>query len=182
MTAREKDPLLLETRSLLITGGIISIIVGIILLVWPTATVVVLAALLAINLILLGALVLAGSIGAEISTGEKILGSFLGVLAILAGVVVLGRPLQTVGVIVVVAGAFWVVGGVIEFLHGVFGRVSGSRWLAMLNGVLSIGFGVVALAWPGPTVAVLVWLIGLWSVISGSVRALLGFLTPKSLP
>jgi uncharacterized membrane protein HdeD (DUF308 family) len=181
MAAPTRDPLLAETRSLLITGGIISIIVGIVLLAWPEATVVVVAVLLAVNLILLGILVLAGSLGAEISVGQKILGSFLGLLAILAGVVVLGRPLQTVGVIVVVVGAFWVVGGVLEFLHAIFGEVSGSRLLAMFLGVLSIGFGVVALSWPGPTVAVVIWLIGIWSLVSGLIRALLGFLTPKSL-
>jgi uncharacterized membrane protein HdeD (DUF308 family) len=172
---------LVERRSLLISGGIVSIIVGFILLVWPEATVVVLAVLVGINLILLGVLILAGSLAAEIPAGEKILGSFLGTLAILAGVAVLGRPLQTVGVIVVVVGAFWIVGGVMEFLQGALGLAAGSRWLAMLGGLLSIGFGIVALAWPGPTLAVLVWLVGAWSLVSGLVRATLGFLTPKSL-
>jgi uncharacterized membrane protein HdeD (DUF308 family) len=172
--------LLRDARSLLISGGIVSIVIGIILLVWPTATVTVLAILLGIQLLALGILILVSSLAGETSAGEKVLGVLLGFLGILAGVAVFGRPLQTVAVVVVVIGAFWVVGGVVEFVSGLFGTTSGSRWLAMLSGALSIVAGIVALSWPEPTVAVLVWVIGIWSVIAGAIRLFLGLSIPKS--
>jgi uncharacterized membrane protein HdeD (DUF308 family) len=168
-----------DTRSLRITGGLVSIAVGVILLVWPTATVTILAVLLGVDLIILGVLLLVASFATDTSVGEKVLGSLLGVLAVLAGVAVFGRPLQTVGVIVVVAGAFWVVGGVIEVVTGLFGHATGSRWAAVLSGVVSIAFGVTMLSWPGPTVAVAVWLIGIWCLVSGLIRLFQGFTTPR---
>lgn len=181
MTEAPTTPALLrDTRSLLISGGVVSIVIGIILLVWPKATVTVLAILLGIQLIALGILIMVASLAGDTSVGEKVLGLFLGLLGILAGVAVFGRPLQTVAVVVVVIGAFWVVGGVVEFLGGLFGWAYGSRWLAMLSGALSVVAGIIALSWPAPTVAVLVWLIGIWSVIAGVVRLILGLRIPKT--
>lgn len=181
MTDAAMTPALLrDTRSLLISGGLVSIIVGIILLVWPKATVTVLAILFGIQLLALGILILISSLAGDTSVGEKVLGVFLGILGILAGVAVFGRPLQTVAVVVVVIGAFWVVGGVIEFVSGLFGTVYGSRWLAMLSGALSVVAGIIALSWPEPTVAVLVWLVGIWSVVAGAIRLFLGLRIPKT--
>ena len=172
--------LLRDARSLLVSGGIASLVIGLILLVWPAATVAVLAILLGIDLIALGVLILIASFAGETSVAEKILGAFLGVLSVLAGVTVFGRPLQTVGVVVVVVGAFWVVGGVIEFVRGLVGATAESRLLAMFSGALSVVFGIVALSWPGPTVAVVVRLVGIWSVLSGGVRLFMGLRIPKA--
>jgi uncharacterized membrane protein HdeD (DUF308 family) len=168
-----------SNRLLFISSGIISIIIGIVLLAWPEATVTVLAILLGIDLILLGVAILIGSFAAATSTGGTILGSLLGVLAILAGVAVFGRPLQTAAALVVIVGMFWVVGGIIEVVTGLFGGVVGSRLLAVLSGAVSIVFGLVLLSWPGPTLAVLIWLIGIWSLLSGIIWFFRGLRTPR---
>jgi uncharacterized membrane protein HdeD (DUF308 family) len=166
-------------RSIRLASGTVAVIVGVVLLVWPEATVTVLSVLLAIDFLLLGVAILAGSIAVEGSVGEKMLGALLGLLGMLAGVAMLGRPLQAAGVIVVVVGAFWVVGGVLELFQGLFGG-GGPRWWVALNGLISLGFGVVMLSWPGPTLSVLVWLIGLWSLAAGLVWIIRGFRTPKA--
>jgi uncharacterized membrane protein HdeD (DUF308 family) len=176
MTAYSGSP---DTRSLLISGGIVSIVIGAILLIWPEISVTVLAILLGIDLIVLGVVIVVASLGDDTSVGGKVLGLVLGVLAILAGVAVFGRPLQAVEVIVVVIGIFWVAGGIIEFVLGLFGRAGSSRGIAMLGGALSVIFGIVALSWPGPTVAVLVWLIGIWALVSGAIRLVQGLRAPK---
>lgn len=166
-------------RSLRLAIGTVAVIVGIVLLVWPEATVTVLAILLAIDFLLVGLVLLTTSIALEGTAGEKVLGALLAILAMLAGVAMLGRPLHAAAVIVVVVGAFWVVGGVLEFFLGLFGG-GGPRWLVVLNGLISLGFGIVMLSWPGPTLSVLIWLIGLWSVAAGLVWLIRGFGTPKT--
>lgn len=167
-------------RSLRMASGTIAVIIGIVLLAWPKATVVVVAILLAIDFLLLGLGILVASIAVEGSVVEKVLGSLLGFLAILAGVAMFGRPLQAAAVIVVVVGSFWVVGGVLDVVTGLFGEGGGLRWLVVLSGLISIGFGVVMLSWPGPTLSVLVWLIGAWSVLAGVISLVRGFRTPKT--
>jgi uncharacterized membrane protein HdeD (DUF308 family) len=172
-------PYVRDTRSLLISGGIVSIVIGAILLIWPKISVTVLAILLGIDLIVIGIVILVASFRDDTSVGAKLLGLLLGVLAMLAGVAVFGRPLQAVEAIVVIIGIFWVVGGIIEFVLGLFGKAGSPRGPAMLSGAVSVTFGIIALAWPGTTVAVLVWLIGIWSLVSGGILLFQGLRTPK---
>ena len=40
-------------------------------------------------------------------------------------------------------------------------------WLFVLRGVLAIVFGIIAWAWPGLTLATLIWLAGFWLVFDG---------------
>jgi uncharacterized membrane protein HdeD (DUF308 family) len=42
-------------------------------------------------------------------------------------------------------------------------------WTLVLRGVLAVGFGLAALAWPGITLRVLVWLYGFYAVVDGLV-------------
>ena len=77
-------------------------------------------------------------------------------------------------------GAFWVVGGILDVVTGLFGHVESSRFLVILGGLVSIGFGVVMLSWPGPTLSVVLWLIGLWSLIAGLIWLVRGFRTPQA--
>ncbi len=49
-------------------------------------------------------------------------------------------------------------------------RVLGQEWwIFLLEGVVAIVFGLIALFWPGPTLAVIVLLFGLLALISGIV-------------
>ena len=45
----------------------------------------------------------------------------------------------------------------------------------LLLGLVDIGAGVIALAWPGPTALVLVLLVGAWAMIAGLVEIYAGF-------
>jgi uncharacterized membrane protein HdeD (DUF308 family) len=92
---------------------------------------------------------------------------------VLAGVVVCSRPVRSVALLVVVLGAFWVVSGVSEAVAGLTGR-SESRALAIISGVLSVGAGIVALSWPGATLVTLVWVAGVWMVLFGVIRIVMG--------
>jgi uncharacterized membrane protein HdeD (DUF308 family) len=44
----------------------------------------------------------------------------------------------------------------------------------VLRGVLAILFGIVALAWPDKTVAVIIWVIGIFAVVDGIVEIIEG--------
>lgn len=42
-------------------------------------------------------------------------------------------------------------------------------WLFILRGIITIIFGITAWAWPGLTLATLIWLVGFWLVFDGIV-------------
>src|SRR5262245_26032987 len=48
-------------------------------------------------------------------------------------------------------------------------QVSWSWWVLLLQGVLGILFGLVAFAWPGPTLAVMIGLFGIYMLLIGVV-------------
>jgi uncharacterized membrane protein HdeD (DUF308 family) len=48
-------------------------------------------------------------------------------------------------------------------------QVSRNWWVLLLQGVLSIIFGLVAIFWPGTTLAVVIWLFGLFVLVTSVV-------------
>lgn len=48
-------------------------------------------------------------------------------------------------------------------------QVSRNWWILLLQGVLGIVFGLVAIFWPGATLAVVIWLFGLFVLLTGVV-------------
>lgn len=167
-----------QMRTLLIAAGILGMVTGVLVLAWPAATVLVIAVVLGVNLVAGGIVSLVAGATAEGSGGDRILGIIVGLLSVLAGVVVFSRPVRSVALLVVVLGAFWVVSGVSEAVGGLAGRRD-SRALALLSGLVSVGAGIVALSWPGVTLVSLVWITGIWMLVFGLIRLIMGVRLPK---
>ena len=49
------------------------------------------------------------------------------------------------------------------------------EWLLILNGLLSVAFGVVIALFPGAGLVTLVWLVGMYAIIFGVILVALGF-------
>jgi uncharacterized membrane protein HdeD (DUF308 family) len=99
----------------------------------------------------------------------------VGVLAIIAGIVALAWPGVTVLVLVVLFAAYAFSAAITQgsraFSSDGFGPVLGHLLLA----VVDIAAGVAALAWPAPTVLVLVYVVGLWAILGGLAEFFTGF-------
>lgn len=93
-----------------------------------------------------------------------------GVIAILFGVVALAWPGKTAAVIVIAVGIFAVVDGLVEIANGIRYRGTGGAGLHVTIGLLGLIVGIVLLVWPGKTAEVLVWFIGLWTILGGLVQ------------
>jgi uncharacterized membrane protein HdeD (DUF308 family) len=52
-------------------------------------------------------------------------------------------------------------------VHPMLSLVARDWWVYAVRGVAAIIFGTVALAWPGPTIAFLVFLVGAYAVVDG---------------
>ncbi len=91
-----------------------------------------------------------------------------GVLALVFGLLTLFFPAATVRALVLVFGAYAVAYGVITIFTAVANRHGERHWVALLvNGVLSILFGVLTFAVPGVTALVLLYLIAAWAIVTG---------------
>ncbi len=55
-------------------------------------------------------------------------------------------------------------------------------WLVVLRGMAAVAFGLVAIFWPGISLAALVTLFGIYALVDGSVTLLLALRVPAGMP
>jgi uncharacterized membrane protein HdeD (DUF308 family) len=93
-----------------------------------------------------------------------------GVFAILFGLVALFLTGPTILSLVLFFSAYMLVDGVFGIIAAVRAARQGERWgLLVLEGILNIAVGVIALLMPGLTVIAFVLLLAAWSLVSGGL-------------
>jgi uncharacterized membrane protein HdeD (DUF308 family) len=134
----------------------------------------------------LGALFIVQGVATALTTGidsrVRQANVVTGLLSIATGVVVIVWPRPGLLALGIVLGAWLVVMGTIT-ISGAFAarRVLPDWWLLLILGVLEIPLGVLALAVPGPTLAAIVVVGGIWAVAVGVMQIVLSFQV-KRLP
>ncbi|WP_345413814.1 HdeD family acid-resistance protein [Actinomycetospora chlora] len=150
-----------------LASGILGILVGVVALFFPGLTILTAAFVLGIGLIVQGALEIGVAWRAETgSTGRGWLAAF-GVLALVAGILVLFQPGG--GILVLVWGLilWFVIAGVHDLLVG-FSQ-SGHRVWNIALGVLSIIVAFILLVSPGTAVGLLAIMIALGFLFRGAM-------------
>ncbi len=96
-----------------------------------------------------------------------------GILAILAAILLLLLPAAGLVAVVLVFAALCAADGVLAIGLG-FSHLRRDRrwWVAVLQGLVSLGLAAVALWWPGITLLALVWLAAVWAVWQGVTEIL----------
>jgi uncharacterized membrane protein HdeD (DUF308 family) len=151
----------------LILLGVLAVIVGIIAIAWPGVTILALVILFAVYAFMDAGLQAARAFSSR-SAGPVFGHLLLALISLAAGVVALVWPGPTAYVLVIVVGAWALVGGVVEVIAG-FGlaETAGTRALFILSGLVSVAFGVLLFARPGVGAVTLALLFGLYSMIYG---------------
>jgi uncharacterized membrane protein HdeD (DUF308 family) len=94
-----------------------------------------------------------------------------GLTAIVAGAIAIAHPDVTLLVLAILVGCSALVDGLGCVLVGLAGGAGGRPWWEMIVlGLLGVGFGIAALAWPGLLLATLVALAGAWAVARGVIE------------
>ncbi|MFC3998178.1 HdeD family acid-resistance protein [Nocardiopsis sediminis] len=157
----------------LILRGAIAIVFGLLAVVWPAITLVVLAILFGFYALVDGAMAgVAAFRAGDGSRGPLVVEAVLGVLF---GIVALLWPGFTVLALALVIGAWAVVTGVFEVAAAVRLRKElAHEWLYVVSGVLSIAFGIVIWFIPGVGLAAVALLIGVYAILFGAVLIALG--------
>ena len=98
-----------------------------------------------------------------------------GLSAIVLGILLLTRPVITGVFLVRLMGVFWLVGGVIDFVHAVFAREKGWGWtvggaiVGILAGLVILGHPVVGMV---ITAATLFLVAAFTAIVSGATNIL----------
>ncbi|HVX08668.1 HdeD family acid-resistance protein [Humibacter sp.] len=158
-------------------GGLVALIVGIIILVWPGHAAVALTGVIAAYAII-GGLVYAGlGIFSKAMRGWARVGHIvLGVLFIIAGIIAFTELAQTavwlavfVGILV---GIMWIVEGVVALTTL---QTAASKGWSVFFAILSIVAGIILLLSPLWGAIVLWWLLGISLVVLGIIQVVRAF-------
>ena len=164
-------------RTALGIGGVLAVIVGILILVWPGRTAAFVTAIIAIYAIAAG-LVYAGlGIFAKAKGGWARVGHIvLGILFIIAGVVALFNLAQTTAWLAlflgILVGIMWIVEGIVSL--STLGDASSKGW-TIFFAILSIVAGIILLFSPLWGAAVLWWLLGISLIVLGIINIVRAF-------
>jgi uncharacterized membrane protein HdeD (DUF308 family) len=159
-----------------LAAGLGCLAVGIILLVWPTATLVVAAILIGAALIVAGLLRLVHGFTARDTSGGARVGSVvIGLLAMVAGLYCIRHYHITIAILAIVVGLFWVMHGIAGIAAGVLGEPGSGRGITVLAGVLSLAAGLIVLFWPTISITILVVVMGIWLIVYGALMCVTAF-------
>jgi uncharacterized membrane protein HdeD (DUF308 family) len=177
--AETRRPTLLAwggTWQALIVAGLGLLGLGVVLLVWPRATIVVVAVLVGAALLVTGILRLVQGLTATEESGAKRTAYvMIGILAGLAGLYSLRHIDVTVALLGVVVGLLWTVHGVADLAVAASPRHPADRVLTAALGVLSLAAGLLLIFWPAETLKVLLTIMGIWLICYGVVLALMAY-------
>lgn len=145
-----------------------TLIPGILILVWPDETLHVLAVIIGLQFLVAGVFrfVTAFSHGGD-GGGSRLAGVLIAMIAFLAGVLVLRHPMQTIGVLSLIVGVFWLLTGVLRAYTAIADRALVHRGLLFGLGILGVVAGIVVLCFPVDSAVALTRLLGLWFVLLG---------------
>jgi len=97
-----------------------------------------------------------------------------GVLSVVAGVIILFRPSESLPTLAVIAGIFLLLDGILELADSLLRRAS-NRGLVALLGVLTAIVGVLLIRHPVESVTAVALLIGIWLIAAGVIRYVSAF-------
>ena len=135
-------------RGELIAVAIIGIVLGVIALLWPGVSLLTVAVIFGSYLIASGIFRITAAFVADgLTTGLRWLTGIMGLLVIVAGVICLANPFQSLIVLAFVIGIGWIAEGIVDVMSGVRGAIT-PRWLGFVSGIVSILAGIATFLLP----------------------------------
>jgi uncharacterized membrane protein HdeD (DUF308 family) len=157
---------------LVLLGGIVAIVFGVVLVLWPEATLMLLVTLLGLYWIVAGFLAIIGAFSAREKRGWR---AFTGFLGILAGIAVIAYPFYSAILIPTLLTLFVGVWGVVIGFVTLYQAFTGAGWGTGILGVVSIIIGLLILANPLVSAGLLILLVAIVAIVGGLAAVGLSF-------
>jgi uncharacterized membrane protein HdeD (DUF308 family) len=164
------------TSILTIVTGVSALVFGILILIWPQTTLLVVAVLFGLQLLIFGIVrIVSGAMDSYPEGWHRGLSITLGVLIVLAGILCIRNPALSLLTIIVLVAIGWLVDGVINIVLGAQSR-PGDRLGRILMGVVFLIGAVLLLVFPTSALLTFVLLGGWILIVFGIVILIAGIL------
>jgi len=165
--------LLTAAWKLLLLRGVIGIVLGIILVAWPEATIVVLMVLVGIWALVDGIGLAAQVFDKGAGTGQRVLFGVMALVALVVAMVAIFNPDKAASVITWLVGIWLLVRGLFELVGAFSSTVATPRWLLVLGALLDLVLGWLFVTHPGQSAKGIAVLIGILAIAWGVVFVVL---------
>lgn len=159
--------------------GVLTFIVGVLLVVWPHISLLLAAVFFGIQLIISAVFRFVSAFTAPSaveSVWARILMIIVAILSLIAGLFLLRDPISGVLVLGIVLGIYWIVTGLVDVMFAIGSRDLPRRWLVALLGILGIVAGLVVFANPVTSLLFLAWVLGIWLIVFGIITVVRAFM------
>jgi uncharacterized membrane protein HdeD (DUF308 family) len=154
-------------------GALGSIALGVILLVWPHASLTVVAILIGVAILVSGlARLWEGLTATNRSGGMRAAYVVIGLLAVLAGLYCLRHHALSLFIVTFLISVYFIAHGIADIGVALSTRVPGRGVRAVL-GVCSLAAGIIILIWPAITLVLLLTIVAAWLIFYGLILGVL---------
>jgi uncharacterized membrane protein HdeD (DUF308 family) len=147
--------------------GISAVLLGAIALSWPGKTLVVLGVLFGIFLLISGILQIAAAFGTHAEASSRVLAFISGALSIVLGVFCFRSAFESILLLAVWIGVAWLFRGIAQTAAAASDVLMPARGWQLFAGVLGTLAGLVVIASPFSSIAVLTIFAGVWLIVTG---------------
>jgi len=148
---------------LLAVLGVVSLVCGVLAIVYPDITLLAVGIIFGFYLLMAGVFELVDAIVGD--PASRALSAIVGIVALLAGLICLRRPGDSLLALVVVLGAYLIVTGVARLVRA-FASVEHRGW-SLLSAVIDLILGILVLSWPDESLVTLAVFFGLSLIFRG---------------
>ncbi|MFI9742967.1 HdeD family acid-resistance protein [Streptomyces sp. NPDC052494] len=169
----------------LLVAGLASVVLGILVLVWPDASLRVAGVLFGLYLLFSGVMQLVAAFGTHATTALRVMAFISGALSILLGLFCFRGAMQSTLLLALWIGIGWLFRGITQTVAAASDSAMPARGWQIFLGVVSAIAGVVLIVSPLESAAVLTVLVGIWLLVVGVVEAATAFMVrsrAKTLP
>lgn len=150
--------------------GVASLILGVLVLVWPGASLFAAGILFGVYLLISGIFQLVSAFGTHRATSLRVLAFISGALSIVLGLFCFRGPMQSILLLALWIGIGWLIRGITQTLAAIQDQTMPARGWQIFLGIVTFIAGIVLIDSPFRSVAVLTLVGGIWLVAVGVVE------------
>ncbi|WP_299561972.1 HdeD family acid-resistance protein [uncultured Mycolicibacterium sp.] len=186
METKTAPSLLRYLWSSTLVSGLLAVLLGVLVLVWPGESIVAAAVLFGAYLLVSGIAQVVFAFALDFLGGGRVLLFISGAASLVLAVLSIRQLWEGNVDLVVLLLAIWIgVGfmfrGVATTISAISDRTMPGRGWAIFFGVVTLLAGVVTLAWPFESLAVLTLVVGVWLIVLGVFEVIAAFSFRKSV-
>jgi len=160
----------------LLFGGIVSVLFGIVALIWPGKTLLVIIAFFGVFILAESVVTIAITIARRKQYERWWLGLIGGGLGLIIGGITVFRPITATVVLLYLIAAWALITGALIITASIrLRKTIQNEWVLILVGVIAVVFSIFVFVRPLATAVVMMWIISAFALVFGGLLIVLAF-------